>query len=163
VRPAERHRVPAAVPVLAVPGSGSDHAERLALEPAGVGSAHAHRSPALRARVQRARRLRADHADPDALPAGRPPREHRCVPAAPTAPPFTDPRTYDGRSLDADSPSVLIDADTNEHIIHFLELDAHAAGAQIPSRQAVFLRPGKSLTPGHRYIVAMRNLKTAAN
>jgi hypothetical protein len=77
----------------------------------------------------------------------------------PAGPPWIDTRTYDGRSLDADSPSVLIDADTNERIIHFLEVDSHATGGNVPSRQALFLRPGKGLTPGHRYIVAMRNLK----
>jgi hypothetical protein len=81
----------------------------------------------------------------------------------PAGPPWVDTRTYDGRSLDADSPSVLIDADTNERILHFIEVDARATGGEIPGRQAVFLRPGKSLTPGHRYIVAMRDLKTPAD
>ena len=76
----------------------------------------------------------------------------------PDGPPWIDTRTYDGRSLDADSPTVLLDADTGERIIHFIEPDARAAGT--PTRQALFMRPGKSLTPGHRYIVAMRNLKT---
>ncbi|HWP65640.1 MAG TPA: hypothetical protein VNO26_06995 [Candidatus Limnocylindria bacterium] len=81
----------------------------------------------------------------------------------PAGPPWIDTRTYDDRSLDADSPSVLIDADTNERIVHFLEVDSRATGGNVPGRQALFLRPGKSLTPGHRYIVAMRNLKTPAN
>lgn len=65
-------------------------------------------------------------------------------------------RTYGLRSLDPDSPSVLIDADSGERILHFLENDARAAGD--PQRQALFLRPARSLRPGHRYIVAMRNL-----
>lgn len=81
----------------------------------------------------------------------------------PVGPPWIDTRTYDDRSMDSDSPSVLIDADTNERIIHFLEVDSRATGTVPvwfnPARQALFLRPGKSLTPGHRYIVAMRDLK----
>ncbi len=75
----------------------------------------------------------------------------------PAGPPWIDTRTYTGRSLDADSPTVLLDAGTGERIIHFIEPDARAEG--MPARQALFLRPGLSLTPGHRYIVAMRNLK----
>jgi len=78
----------------------------------------------------------------------------------PAGPPWIDTRTYDSRSLDADSPSLLIRADTGEHVLHFLEIDARAQGNQIPGRQAVFLRPAESLVPGKRYIVAMRHLKT---
>jgi hypothetical protein len=77
----------------------------------------------------------------------------------PSGPPWIDTRTYDSRSLDSDSPSVLINADTGEHILHFLELDGRATGSNIPGRQALFLRPGKSLEPGTRYIVAIRHLK----
>ena len=64
-------------------------------------------------------------------------------------------RTYGLRSLDADSPTVLLDADTGERILHFVELDARA---ETSDRQVLFLRPGASLTPGHHYIVAVRNL-----
>ncbi len=64
-------------------------------------------------------------------------------------------RTCGTRSLDADSPTVLLDADTGERILHFIEPDARAAD---PARRILFLRPGRSLTPGHRYIVAVRNL-----
>jgi hypothetical protein len=78
----------------------------------------------------------------------------------PAGPPWIDTRTYDGRSLDADSPSVLIDADTGDRVLHWLELDARAAGSI--ARQALVMRPGASLIPGHRYIVAMRSLKTAS-
>jgi hypothetical protein len=78
----------------------------------------------------------------------------------PAGPPWVDTRTYTDRSLDSDSPSLLIDADTGEHVLHWLEVDGRAQGGDIPGRQALFLRPGISLTPGHRYIVAMRNLKT---
>jgi hypothetical protein len=64
-------------------------------------------------------------------------------------------RTYDGRSLDPDSPTVLLDADTGERIVHFIEQDARATDLE---RRVTFLHPGRSLTPGHRYIVAVRNL-----
>jgi hypothetical protein len=67
-----------------------------------------------------------------------------------------DTRTYDSRSLDADSPTVLLDVDTNTRVLHFVEPDAHAVAT--PARQLLFLRPARSLTPGHRYIVAARHL-----
>ncbi|MFQ5513414.1 MAG: hypothetical protein ACE5FG_03170 [Myxococcota bacterium] len=75
----------------------------------------------------------------------------------PPGPPWVDTRTYTARSLDSNSPTVLMDADTGERILHFIEPDAHAAGNL--ARQATILRPARLLTPGHRYIVAMRNLK----
>jgi hypothetical protein len=69
-------------------------------------------------------------------------------------------RSFDPhRSLDADHPTVLVDWDTGERIAHFLENDARA---KTQARRVTFLRPAKSLTPGHRYIVAVRNLKNAA-
>jgi hypothetical protein len=71
-------------------------------------------------------------------------------------------RTYDARSLDPDSPTVLVDLDTGERILHFVELDVRAGDPENPfatlQRQILFLRAGKSLTPGHRYGVAVRNL-----
>jgi hypothetical protein len=83
-----------------------------------------------------------------------------------------DTRSFDLRSLDRSSPSVLIDADTREHIAHFLENDIRATPEyqsgfedlspedleRFLAGQATILRPGKSLTPGHRYIVAVRDL-----
>ena len=77
----------------------------------------------------------------------------------PPGPPWIDTRTYTDRSLDADSPSVLLDEATGERVLHWLELDAHANGNL--ARQALVMRPAVSLKPGHHYIVAMRNLKTA--
>jgi len=71
---------------------------------------------------------------------------------------LTERRGPDARSLDPDSPTVLIDAETGEHILHWLENDGRAKD---PTRVTTFLRPGKSLTPGRRYIVAVRNLKHA--
>jgi hypothetical protein len=73
---------------------------------------------------------------------------------------LSETRTFDPlRSLDADHPTVLVDWDTGERIAHFLENDARAASL---GRRVTFLRPAKSLVPGHRYAVAVRNLKDAA-
>lgn len=71
---------------------------------------------------------------------------------------LSERRGTDERSLEADSPTLLIDAETGERILHFIENDARASN---PDRVVTFLRPGKSLTPGRRYIVAARNLKHA--
>ncbi len=62
-------------------------------------------------------------------------------------------------SLDIDSPTVIIDADTGEHIAHFSELDV--AAAQKPDQQAFMIRPVVRLEDGHRYIVAIRNVLDA--
>ncbi|MCG8589788.1 MAG: hypothetical protein MJE66_10900 [Proteobacteria bacterium] len=67
------------------------------------------------------------------------------------------PRNFDLRSLDEDSPSILIDAQSGERIPHFLENDANATG-EFEGRQLTILRPAVSLLPGRRYVVAMRNL-----
>ncbi len=75
----------------------------------------------------------------------------------PAGPPWVDTRTYDERSLAAASPSVLLDVETGERVLHWLEREGRAEGN--PARQALVMRPGVSLTPGHRYIVALRNLK----
>ncbi len=77
----------------------------------------------------------------------------------PPAPPWIDTRTQTERSLDPGSPTVLLDAETGERILHFIEPDARADG---PARQVVFLRPGRILDPGRRYIVAVRNLVSPA-
>ncbi len=74
----------------------------------------------------------------------------------PAGPPWIETRTYISRSLDADSPTLLIKASTGEQILHFVELDVRADGN--PARQVLFLRAGESLEPGTRYIVALRNL-----
>lgn len=74
------------------------------------------------------------------------------------ATPYVGVRTQDGRSLETDSPTVLLDVDTGERVLHWVELDGNAEGN--PDRQILFLRPGKILTPGHRYIVAVRGLRS---
>lgn len=73
----------------------------------------------------------------------------------PDGPPWIDTRTYTGRSLEPDSPTVLLDADTGERLLHFVENDGRPHDA---ARELFFLRPAVILTPGHRYIVAVRNL-----
>lgn len=75
---------------------------------------------------------------------------------SPTPPPYIGIRMPSERSLDSDSPSVLINTRTGERVLHFLELDARANGN--PARQALIMRPGVALTPGDRYVVAIRNL-----
>lgn len=58
-------------------------------------------------------------------------------------------------SLADDSPTVLIDAETGEHIAHFSELD-HSADD--PTRRSLFIRPAARLAPARRYIVAIRGV-----
>ncbi|MBI3785360.1 MAG: hypothetical protein HY270_18360 [Deltaproteobacteria bacterium] len=59
-------------------------------------------------------------------------------------------------SIDADSPTVLLDADTGEHVLHFVELDAQATK---DSTRALIIRPGVRLKERGHYIVAIRGLK----
>src|SRR5262245_19441485 len=81
--------------------------------------------------------------------------EARCCGQSPEAP-YVDVRTQDLRSLEHDSPTVLLDADTGRRVLHWVELDARATG---PARQALLLRPARSLVPGRRYVVAVRGLR----
>lgn len=67
------------------------------------------------------------------------------------AAPVTDP----ARSLDVDSPVVLLDATTGERLAHWVELDAAAEDGQVPT---LFVRPAALLPEGHRIVVAMRGL-----
>jgi hypothetical protein len=59
------------------------------------------------------------------------------------------------RSLAADSPTVLLDAESGERVVHFAELDQQASG---PAGQMFLIRPAVRLRDGHRYIVAIRGL-----
>ncbi|MGH7895295.1 MAG: hypothetical protein ACREQL_11550, partial [Candidatus Binatia bacterium] len=59
------------------------------------------------------------------------------------------------RSLEADHPIVVMNADTGERIVHFAELDANTTDA---TRRALIVRPGRRLDDATRYIVAFRNL-----
>jgi hypothetical protein len=62
-------------------------------------------------------------------------------------------------SLTDDSPTVILDADTGERVAHFAELDESQSD---DSRRAILLRPVQLLTPGHRYIVALRHVLDAS-
>jgi len=73
-----------------------------------------------------------------------------------SATPYVGVRTQDGRSVEHDSPTVLLDTVTGERVLHWVELDANAEGN--PGRQLLILRPSKMLKAGRRYIVAVRNL-----
>jgi len=57
-------------------------------------------------------------------------------------------------SVDADSPTVLLDAESGERLPHFTELER----VQDANRATLFVRPAAALTPGRRYIVAIRNV-----
>jgi len=59
------------------------------------------------------------------------------------------------RSLDADSPTVVINATTGERVLHFVELDAQATAE---ATRAFIIRPGIRLHEATRYIVAIRRL-----
>jgi hypothetical protein len=72
---------------------------------------------------------------------------------APRLDPVT--RIFDGRGLEESSPTLLIDYDTGRRVNHWVENDSRAVD---PLRTVTFLRPTESLQPGHRYIVAVRNL-----
>lgn len=60
------------------------------------------------------------------------------------------------RSKTAESPTVILDAETGEPVLHFAELDAYAS---TPERQALILRPLERLKDGHRYVVGIGALK----
>lgn len=83
----------------------------------------------------------------------------------PAGPPWIDTRTYTDRSLevdsmgDPDSPTLLIDTVTGNLVRHFAEVDGRTPDV---SRQSLIIRPGESLVPNRRYIVAVRNLVDAA-
>lgn len=68
------------------------------------------------------------------------------------------PITDIGASLRPDAPIVLLDANTGQRHPYFAELDQRATD---PNRQALIIRPAKNLTEGHRYLVALRNLRDA--
>ena len=69
------------------------------------------------------------------------------------------PITDMAQSLDADAPVVLIDAVTGEKQLLWVERDLR--GSTIAD-QPIIIRVGRNLKDGHRYIVAMRNMKNTA-
>jgi hypothetical protein len=64
------------------------------------------------------------------------------------------------RSLLPDSPTVLIEAETGTRIPHFAELDMSNSD---DANRALMIRPVVHLKDSTRYIVAIRNVKDAAN
>jgi hypothetical protein len=76
----------------------------------------------------------------------------------PAGPPWVDTRTYTDRSLDADSPTILLDVTTGTRVLHFIEPDARVTGDEAQQHQLLFLRPARILDPNHHYVVALRRL-----
>lgn len=62
-------------------------------------------------------------------------------------------------SLEDDSPTLIIDAETGERVPHFSEFDVSTNDT---SRRALMVRPVVPLSPQTRYIVAIRNVVDAA-
>ncbi|MGA8218381.1 MAG: hypothetical protein WB771_07430 [Solirubrobacterales bacterium] len=69
------------------------------------------------------------------------------------------PLTDMDRAFDPNQPIVLIDASTGARQLIWSELDANATS---PGSTDLIIRPGRNLLEGHRYIVAMRDLKDAS-
>ncbi|MGI5272206.1 hypothetical protein ACQEUU_23825 [Nonomuraea sp. CA-218870] len=65
------------------------------------------------------------------------------------------PITDIGASLDRDAPIVLLDLDTGERWPYWAELDANAP----EGRRLLIVRPARNLSEGHRYAVALRDLR----
>ncbi len=59
------------------------------------------------------------------------------------------------RSLEADSPTLILDAETGEQMPHYAELERFTAD---PARRVLLLRPVRPLAYNRRYIVAIRNI-----
>jgi hypothetical protein len=69
------------------------------------------------------------------------------------------PVTDMDRAFDPNQPVVLIDAATGQRQLIWSEIDSTASS---PGQTDLIIRPGRNLIEGHRYIVAMRNLKDAS-
>src|SRR3954451_15142142 len=68
------------------------------------------------------------------------------------------PITDLARAYDPDAPIVLLDADTGKRALIWSELDMSVPAAD----RTLLVRPGKNLAEGHRYIVALRDLRDAS-
>lgn len=64
-------------------------------------------------------------------------------------------------SLEADSKTILLDAETGDRVPHWAELDASPRKAGDTSAQVLIVRAISHLKEGHRYIVAFRNITDA--
>jgi hypothetical protein len=63
------------------------------------------------------------------------------------------------QSLDPGSPTVIVNATTLAHHLHWAELDANAS---TDANRSLILRPGINFDENTRYIVALRNMKDAS-
>lgn len=63
------------------------------------------------------------------------------------------------RSLEEDSPTVLIDAETGRRVLHLAELDRSGGMEQNDADRALILRPLERLENATRYIVAVREVR----
>jgi hypothetical protein len=61
------------------------------------------------------------------------------------------------RSVAEDAPIVLLDAETGERHPHWAELDTHPDTTD--DVRLLIVRPLRNLEPGHRYVVALRDLR----
>jgi hypothetical protein len=68
------------------------------------------------------------------------------------------PVTDVARSFDPAQPVVVIDAKNGKRQLIWAELDSNATS---PANTALLIHPAKNLQEGHRYIVALRNLRDA--
>ena len=71
--------------------------------------------------------------------------------------PITDPK----RSFDKNQPAVLIDATTRKRQLIWAEIEYPDELGKDPAVQTLVIHPAKNLLEGHRYIVALRNLRRA--
>jgi hypothetical protein len=65
------------------------------------------------------------------------------------------------RSLDDDSPTVLLEAETGRRVPHWVDVDTQTkndGSADKPDQRLVMLRPAERLKDGTRYIVAIRDM-----
>ncbi len=69
------------------------------------------------------------------------------------------PLTDMDQAFAPNQPIVLIDASTGQRQLIWSELDSNASS---PGDTDLIIRPGRNLIEGHRYIVAMRDLKDSA-
>ncbi len=69
------------------------------------------------------------------------------------------PITDMARAFSASQPAVVIDAKTAERQLIWTELDSQAPAA---ADRNLLIRPGRNFLEGHRYVVALRNLRNGA-
>src|SRR3954454_17236497 len=67
------------------------------------------------------------------------------------------------RSFDGNQRAVVIDATSRKHprSLIWAELEYPPSAGATPADQTLVIHPGKNLTEGHRYIVALRDLRAA--